>query len=209
MISTKKHAIAPFAPPHSLAMPTNSSPSTWTLRFKQHRSTFLLHTDPLQSFSAVKKELLIALSETNPSGIFNDQSIPKNADDILFAKPVDINDLNAGWELLQLNDREEASGKGKGKAGATAKAGGKVSNQLKDCPQGAGLRDGSVVAFKFRSAEDDQRQNTGQEGEDDEIVVAEEDMKRVEQWDVIVPTMEESYGEQPLGEAVGDEGTGL
>lgn len=61
----------------------------------------------------------------------------------------------------------------------------------KDCPQGAGLRDGGIVAFKFRT-EDEEWGRV--EGEGDEMVVAEDEAER-EEWDVVVPTLEETYGE--------------
>jgi hypothetical protein len=186
-------------------MPIQPSSRTTILRFKHHRSTILLHVDPLQSFASIKKELLLAITETNPSGTFNGHSIPQNPDEILLAKPINPNDLDAGWTLIESVDGEESSGKGKAKASttSTSKAGGKAQSQLKDCPQGHGMRDMSVVAFKFKSESESRQAEVGEDDGDEAIEVADEDKK--EEWDVVVPTMEETYGDQveeDIGEAV-------
>lgn len=182
-------------------MPIQPTPRTWILRFKHHRTTVVLHVDPLQTFSSIKVELLKAITDSHSSGTLNGTPIPKNPDEILLAKPLDFNDLSLGWQQIlpsSENIEGEMTGKGKGKAGVlTNKTNSKT--QLKDCPQGANLRDNATIAFKFRSDEDE-----GGEGEDEEIAVAEEDMSR-QVWDVVVPTMEDTYGDQ-MDQDVGDEG---
>ena len=188
-------------------MPTKPTSSTWTIRFKHHRTTILLHIDPQQTFSTIRADLLKAISDTNPNGTFNNQTIPRNPDNVLLARPIDPNDLTYGWELLQRSDGDDDSGlsgkgKGKGKAGVSA-TGGKArkENRFEDCPQGAGLKDGSVVAFKFKSTEDAGWQAVDGEGEDEDIAIP------TEEWDVVVPSMEETYGDQDAMEQdVGDEG---
>jgi hypothetical protein len=184
-------------------MPIQPSSRTTILRFKHHRSTILLHVDPLHSFASIKKELLLAITETNPSGSFNGHPIPQNSDEILLAKPVNPNDLDAGWTLIDSVDGEDASGKGKAKASTTStfKAGGKAQSQLKDCPQGHGMRDMAVVAFKFKSESESRQAVVGDDDGDEAIEVADEDKR--EEWDVVVPTMEETYGDQ-VEEDVGD-----
>lgn len=182
---------------------------TWTLRFKHHRTTVLLHVDPLQRFSSVRAELLKAVQQTHPDGKLNGHAIPDNTDDVLLARPADINDLSMGWEAIgQDNDEDtfvdDSKSKGKGKAGVGAGTKGRPKkDNVVDCPQGVGLRDGGVVAFKFRSGADatvakdevEESVTENEEGErlDSETLVG--DAER-EQWDVVVPTMEESYGEQ-------------
>ncbi|KAK4542852.1 hypothetical protein LTR36_006041 [Oleoguttula mirabilis] len=183
--------------------------TTWTLRFKHHRTTILLHVDPLQSLSSVRAELLKAVQQTCRDGQLNGQSIPDSETDVLLARPVDINDLTAGWEPLDRDDdlataleEEKSSSKGKGKAGISKTKPAKLT----DCPQGAGLRDGGVVAFKFKlraqpaAAERDAVEDSDDEEWeklDGETLVGEAD---AEKWDVVVPTMEETYRDEEEGE---------
>lgn len=84
--------------------------------------------------------------------------------------PVDRNDYNKGWvDLLipEVEDGEDEDGGGGG--------GGKVKkgSVLNESPLGAGLRDGDVIAFRFRG-----------EGE------------RTEEWDVVIPSYEEEDAEE-------------
>lgn len=188
---------------------------TWTLRLKHHKTTILLHVDPIQKLSSLRADLLLALQQTNPSGELNSHPIPHNADDIILAKPIDINDLSQGWERLEqktsfAEDADGGStGKGKGKAAVTATPGkGKAAavtaganGKLLDCPQGAGLRDGGIVAFRFSSEE------VRQDGtEEDDFAMLEQDQRgEAEKWDVVVPTIEETYAEQDTMGGVGGE----
>lgn len=168
---------------------TDPSPRTWTLRFKQHRSTILLEVDPLQHLSDVRAELLQALNDGNPSGELNGQQIPKNPDEIQLGRAVDRNNLNLGYVTIEKDEEgTEVSGKGKGKS-STASGTKSAAGQMKECPQGAGLRNSDVVAFKFKiGLEDD-----------------EGDIEEAEKWDVKIPTMEETYGDED-GQ---DEGIGM
>lgn len=195
---------------------TKPTPQTWTLRLKHHRTTILLHVDPLQSLSSIKSELLKAVSQTHPDGTLNNVTIPQRASDVMLAKPVDINDLEAGWESLEPKGvidgvfEDEGAGKGKGKVSMvknnkTAATGGK--NALRDCPQGVGLRDGGVVAFKFRvqDAEKDGRVRGDVDG--DAVIDIGEEEEENEKWDVVVPSLEETYGEAlPVVEGVDEVG---
>ncbi|KAF2163737.1 hypothetical protein M409DRAFT_25921 [Zasmidium cellare ATCC 36951] len=169
---------------------TEPTPRTWTLRFKHHRTTLLVEVDPLQHLSEVRAELLQALDETNPSGELNGQQIPKNPDQIQLGRAVDRNNLNLGYVTIEKDEEgSEASGKGRGKS--TAGSGTKSSAaQMKECPQGAGLRNADVVAFKFKNGDQD-----GGEG-----------VEGAEKWDVKIPTMEETYGDE---DGQQDEGIGL
>ena len=190
---------------------TQPNPRTWILRFKLHRTTVLLHVDPLQSLSSVKKELLEAIEQTHPDGTLNGIPIPKNSDEIQLARPRDINDLSQGFESIEpksssADDESDAvvgAGQGKGKAavsGPRATGAKNAKAQLKDCAQGAGLRDHGIVAFKFKRKEEEEAwESIEQEDDGDEgIVVSKEDMEGVEEeWDVVVPSYEETYGEEP------------
>lgn len=203
-------------------MPNANPPSrVWCLRFKLNRSTILLHTDALQTLSSVRSELLLALQSTHPSGIFKgtlrdgtpvSYPLPSNAEDIALAKPKDINDLNAGWEAIGDDNLDElnfdeaemgAKGKGKGRASASAAAA-KAKGGVNDCPQGAGLRDGGVVAFRFRSREEKERRRRLVEGSLDVDEIAREGMGDDVAWDVVVPTMEETYGEEDAAAAAAE-----
>nr|POE92365.1 hypothetical protein CFP56_70436 [Quercus suber] len=167
------------------------SPRTWTLRFKHHRSTIILHVDPLQKFPLVRAELLKAIQQTNVGGQLNGVDVPSDCDAILLAKLKDNNNLRSGWEQLEKNDEDlfaDDDMKGKGKAKAPAKSSNKSA--VRDCPQGAGLRDGSMVAFKFKS----EAQAEGNGILDDEPFLSEP-----ETWDVVIPSMEETYGDQDEG----------
>nr|POE63030.1 hypothetical protein CFP56_03933 [Quercus suber] len=164
------------------------SPRTWTLRFKHHRSTIILHVDPLQKFPLVRLELLKAIQQTSQNGQLNNVDIPNDSNEILLAKLVDNNNLRAGWEQMEREEEDLFNGedvRGKGKAKASAKS--TSRSTMKDCPQGAGLRDGSIVAFKFKS----ESQAEGQDTLDGESLVGEPEV-----WDVVAPSMEETYGDQ-------------
>lgn len=168
-------------------------PDTWTLRFKNNKTTVVLYADKAQNFASLKTELLHALNATNPDGLLHGNHIPTSVDAILLGKPIDHNNIEAGWESIDpdasadadLINEDEAAGKGKGKAKAK-------SASYKDCPLGSGLRDGGIVAFKFRGAE-----GAKAEAEDiDEGVGLDEDVKNG--FDVILPTFEDVYGLEGL-----------
>lgn len=183
------------------------SPRSWILHFKHHRSTILLHVDPLQKLSSVRTELLAALYATQPSGLFNGHRIPDGEGEVILARPRDQNDLSAGWEKIgededdELVPEEDKKGKGKAVVGSASAKGKASKDKITDCPQGVGLRDGGIVAFRFRSEAEGARKE-----EDEGIDVDEEDEKldgetlvgepEKEVWDVVVPTMEETYGEE-------------
>ncbi len=180
---------------------TKPSPNTWTLRFKHNRTTILLHVDPLQKLNGVRSELLKAVQQTHPSGDLYGASIPEDASDILLARPRDINDLSTGWASIEQRDDasygENDSVKGKSKAPVTASRKANGKNALTDCPQGAGLRDGGIVAFKFRgeaSRLDRDWEKIDEDGDEIKLDEDDEDGDK-DPWDVIVPTIEETYGD--------------
>jgi len=196
----------------------NPPPRTWCLRFKLNRTTILLHVDAQQPFASIRAELLAALRATNPSGVLKgtlrdgtpvEYPLPESAEDIALAKPKDINDLNAGWETIGdanedlLFDDElgfvSAKGRGKGKeaAGGAAKQKQSAAKSVNDCPQGAGLRDGGAVAVRFRRADEKARRQRLIDGDLDVDEIAKEGMGIDDApWDVVVPTMEETYGDE-------------
>ncbi|KAF4556032.1 Hypothetical protein D9617_2g059990 [Elsinoe fawcettii] len=133
-------------------MLTKPTSITWTLFFKARTSTILLHVAKDNTFTKIREELLSALKSRHPDGHFQELTLPSSADVIILGKPVDPQDLSQGWTNVEPSEEEEdleraieqldgAKGKGKGKA--TQKGMGN------DTPAGAGLRDASVLAFKF------------------------------------------------------------
>lgn len=149
---------------------TTPSSLTWTLRLKHHKTTVLLHVEPLQTLSAVKAELLSALRETDPEGI-NGIPLPSSSDSIVLGKPHDFNDISQGWQRIEESSHEDGDEdiqkKGKGKQ---SRDGGDSS------VKGVGLKDGAALAFKWVDAD-----------QDDHIVGEEED------WDVVVPSYDDVY----------------
>jgi len=180
------------------------NPRTWTLRFKLHRTTILLHSDPQQRLSLLRAELLTALQTTHPHGFVEGKSgstynIPESYEDIILAKLRDQNDVHSGWErLIKPNDfgfeDEAVSAKGKGKAGAAKSAG---KGGVSECPQGVGLRDGAVVAFRFMTEAERQERSAGDEADEDVDEIAKAGIDEpAEVWDVEMPTIESTYGEE-------------
>lgn len=157
---------------------TAPSPLTWTLRFKYHKSTTLLHVEPLQSFISIKGELLRALRQTHKNGRLSDgTSIPDAADEVILAKPVDISDHNQGWTRIEdpVSHAEELEPPKA--AGSSKKRKLDVTSPM-SCPQASGLKEGSVLAYKFSSG-----------GQDDEGLGLEDEV-----WDVVIPNYDHTAG---------------
>lgn len=171
----------------------NPSSLTWTLRFKYHKSTILLHVDPNQSVESLKENLLYALRDVKPSPEFlNGRSPPSSASQIKLAKPVNPLDVSEGWEPLEafaVDDEEDdddgdGKGKGKGKVKSMTEAFGQIVTEI-------GIKDHSVLAFRWEDTED-----PAVEDEDEAMDEGE--------WDVVIPTFNDTYG---MGNVVDDEGT--
>jgi hypothetical protein len=207
-------------------MPDSSpSPRAWCLRFKLNRTTVVLHIDALQTLASIRSELLSALQATHPDNLFKGTTrentpiaypLPATPEDIALAKLADPNDPNGGWEAIGddledglIFDEDVGSGKGKGKAAASRpaarKSGGSTatasSKGVNDCAQGVGLKDGSVVAFRFRLPEEKARRQRLIEGSLDVDEIARDGMGDDADWDVVMPSMEETYGEEDAAAA--------
>lgn len=166
----------------------NPTPQSWTLRFKSHKTTIVLHVDPLHSFSTIKSFLFAALTDTGLKHPDTNEPLPlpSSASDIQLGRPVNINDASEGfelgeWEYAGADEDEEDAPKGKGKAKAGRKSNGSAPN-VKDCPKGAGLKDGGVLAFRWRG-------DGVWDGEEDAEAMAEGDM-----WGVTLASFEDVYG---------------
>lgn len=172
------------------------SPQTWTLRLKSYKTTVLLHVDPLNTFATIKTCLYDALQETGLRNPETGESIPlpSSASDIQLGRPVNINDAHEGFQLGEWEypavEEEEDSGKGKGKAKATGKkADGGIAN-LKDCPKGAGLKDGAVLAFRWAG----DGTWDGDESDMDVDLETRKTSRGADMWGVKLASFEDAYG---------------
>lgn len=193
-----------------MALPPPSA-ETWTLRLKSRKTTVLLHVDPLHTFSTIKSHLYAALEQTGFSDPDTETLIPLPASpaDIQLGRPVDPNDPRRGfmlgeWELPPVDDDNPPAadvGKGKGKAKAGRPSKGGVAS-ARNCPKGADLKDGAVLAFRWKG--------DGNEWEDDEDLDPEVDRasgadakKGVDMWGVKLASFEDSYGVEIEGDVGG------
>lgn len=147
-------------------------PQSLTLLFKQHKTTILLMLPPHGSITTAKEALIQALKARNLTEI-NGDSVPDDPSAIELGVAVDKSDPEKGWTRLEVDVPGFNDG-GKSKKGA-------VSLQAAD------LRNGQVVAFRFR------RSLQGDAGEGD--VDAGLDLKD-QGWDVVLPSLEEDEGEE-------------
>lgn len=162
----------------------NPTPRTWTIRFKYHKSTVLLHVNPDQSIESLKENLLYALRDVKPSPNFlNGRSPPSSISQIQLAMPRNALNVSEGWEYfdespgfeIEDEDDGESKGKSKGKGKAKTESSGLTVRE-------AGIRDNGVLAFRWRDEE-------SAVGPGD----ADEPMEDGE-WDVVIPTFDDSYG---------------
>lgn len=174
---------------------TAPNPQTWTLRLKSRKTTVLLHIDPLSTFDSIKAQLYTALRDTGLKDPETGASIPlpHSSSDIQLGRPIDTHDAQQGFQLGEwerpAEESEEDGGKGKGKAKAKAKTSG-----VEDCPKGAGLRDGAVLAFRWAG---DGIWDGGEE-------VVERDIgEGADMWGVKLASFEDAYGVSNEGDVGG------
>ncbi|KAF2263068.1 hypothetical protein CC78DRAFT_534336 [Lojkania enalia] len=172
---------------------TEPSPTNWILRLKNGKTTVFLHINPLQTFTSIKTHLYHALTEAplKDAETGREVPLPPSPADIQLGRPVNINNAKEGfvlgeWEYRNSSDLEEADVKGKGKGRLKKRSNELVDPDVKDCPKGAGLRDGAVLAFRWR------------EDGDEDMRDGEEDM-----WGVKIPSYEDSYGVENEGDVGG------
>lgn len=172
---------------------TTPSSQTWTLRLKSHKTTVLLHVDPLQTFTSIKEQLYKALEDTglkSDGDSLEQISLPPSPADIELGRPVNTNDPHKGFQLgeweyspLEAEDGDDPKGKGKAKAGRPKKSDTVGADSVKDCPKGAGLRDGAVLAFRWKD-------NGSLEEED----IEKADGRKANMWGVKLASYEDNYG---------------
>jgi hypothetical protein len=172
------------------------SPQTWTFRLKSHKTTVLLHVDPLSTFSNIKELLYTALKESHlkdENGV--EIPLPPSPSDIQLGRPVSINDPQSGFMLGEWEEQDvegaddaEENSKGKGKQNGDAKP----FDALKQCPKGAGLRDNAVLAFRFKG----DATAWGNDG----VAMADDEP---DMWGVKIASYEDSYGVDNQGDVGG------
>ncbi|KAJ5552348.1 hypothetical protein N7494_001726 [Penicillium frequentans] len=137
-------------------------PRASTLLFKKHKITILLSLQPHEPLTAVKEKLLQALKSREVREI-KGEPIPEDPALIELGIPVDRSELEKGWTRLIKAEPTITEGVAKG----TGNTGGTVLS--------AGLENGHVVAFRFRRA--------------DEVEKDDGD------WDVIIPSFDDEEEE--------------
>ncbi|MCJ1480644.1 hypothetical protein MMC06_000799 [Schaereria dolodes] len=148
------------------------NPLLWTLRFKQHKTTILLFVEQAQSFISIKQELLEAIRKSGRTEV-NGRSLPADPEDVIFGLPKEKNDYRE-WVGIDIPNVEIEDDMGSKK-----KVGGKKS-VLNASPLGAGLKDGAILAFKFKQ-EDSRMDEDGLDMDDSN-------------WDVVMPSYEDEIG---------------
>lgn len=145
---------------------------------KRGKKTVLLFADPAEALDTLKHNLIDALKATNQSNQFDGVAIPSSPSDVEIGKPVEPLDISKGWELvdpsfddeLAMDDSDSKSKKGKSRA------------KTKDMSLKAlGIKENYVLAFRFRNDED-------------------ETMEDDQGWDVNIPTYEDLYGVENVGD---------
>jgi hypothetical protein len=99
----------------------------------------------------------------------NGNLLPLDPEAIVFGVPIDKNDPGKGWVPLEIPEVSDTDTKGKGV---------KKGSVLNRSPLGAGLKDGAMLAFKFRDVD------------------AQDVMELDDEWDVVIPTYDEEDGSQ-------------
>lgn len=137
---------------------TKPTPSTLTLLFKNSTTTLLLHATKDQPISSIKASLLSALQSVSPDSTLHGNPIPSSPEDIELALPVDSKDQSQGWTSLDSTDEISLDGSADESSkttNGTGKRKGRPRKELsgvkEDCPASLELRDGSVLAFRFRT----------------------------------------------------------
>lgn len=157
------------------------SPLHISLLFKCARHTVLLSVLPSTPFTEISSLLLLALKSRNITSIGETRVPPPDQADLVeFGIPKDKKDLRKGFVPLEMAEQVLIDGKaGKKKAGGNKAA--PIEN-----PAGAGLADGSILAFRFKSGYDMQTEEKG----DDETDIADD-----RGWNVELPRYDDEEDE--------------
>jgi hypothetical protein len=147
-------------------------PLSWTLRFKKHKTTVLLMLPAQESIPSAKEKLHNALKARNIREV-NGDPVPEHPADIELGIPIDRNEPEKGWVRL---DRQTGEAEDEGTNGA----GRPKKRSLADSLQGADIRDGQAIAFRFKRAP----------GGVGEVADSDEDFEDLG-WDVVLPSLDD------------------
>ncbi|PQE31493.1 Kinesin 6 protein [Rutstroemia sp. NJR-2017a WRK4] len=156
----KKSSVSSSLPTTLETPPSNST--DLTLLFKHTTHTILLLLDTQTPIPNILTQLLLILQDRypdglnplNPSPTSKKTPIPESIEDIRLGVPKDIYEPSKGWTELHVG--------------------------VGDTPSSMGLKDGSLVAFRFES-EDEEEEGSGE-------------------FEVKFPSYAEEYGEEEAGE---------
>ncbi|KAK2757030.1 hypothetical protein FQN54_004999 [Arachnomyces sp. PD_36] len=147
----------------------------WTLLFKKNKVTILLLLSPSQTIASVKETLLKALKSREITEIAG-EPVPESAAGIELGVPIDRNDLERGWQKLEVPAQGVKDGDKK------RVAGGKDSI-LNTTLNGAHIKDAQSLAFRFREVTGDDKEDELEQQSDDPG------------WDVLIPTYDDEEGD--------------
>lgn len=158
------------------------TPDMVTLLFKCHKSTTVLSVLPAKSFAEIKALLLAALQSRDIKVIPNSTlPLPTDPEDFELGLLADKKDPSKGWIPLEIKERELT-----GPKGVKSKVGGKKS-VLNESPLGAGLTDGSWVAYRVKAGPKEPDDKDAAESDGTPDVEIDEDPG----WDVVLPSFDD------------------
>lgn len=161
--------------PNTVDLAALPTPQSVTLLLKNKKSTTLLSLQPTSSFDDIKALLLAALQSRNVP------NIPNSPASVELGVLADRRDASRGWVSLGLRAQEIAAGKNAKKAVDGKKS---VSNST---VEGAGLVDGSWVAWRVVQSAEGEKVQTDEDG--DAVIDLEE--REDPGWDVDFPKYED------------------
>lgn len=160
--------------PDLAALPT---PQSITLLLKNNKSTTLLSVQPTSTFDDIKVLLIAALNSRNAP------DTPASPASLELGVLADRRDASKGWVPLYLRVQEIAAGKNAKKVAAGKQ------NALNNSVEGAGLVDGSWVAWRVRNG--GAKDENVHMDEDGDAVVVDIDEDQDLGWDVVIPRYED------------------
>jgi hypothetical protein len=191
----------------------------WTLRLKRGRRTVLVFADPAAPLLRVKESLLAALRASPARDGDGDDApeepepLPAAAADIELARPVDVFDVTAGFEMIGSSEaedetdgdgeaggdekerdendeeeEEEQNGESAQPGGTSTSARGRRSTAQKSKSDGMsltslGIKDNAVLVYRFRSGGAKKGEKSKDPG-----------------WSIEVPSFEDAYGVENEGD---------
>lgn len=158
------------------------TPDSITLLFKHHKSTTLLSVLPSTPFIEIKALLLAALRSRNITTLpGSPTALPEDAQDLEFGILSDKKDPSQGWVSLEISEDDNAGSRGNKK-----KVAGK-GNAMNQSPTGAGLTDGTWIAYRLKSTSvSSSRDPRGSEPSSPEVEIEEDPG-----WNVVLPSFDD------------------